>query len=163
MKGRYLRPAATGVALSLTAVMLTGCGSLPGLSGDNEVTLRVVAADYGDNPQNTSKGYWKDLAAGFEEEHPGVKVEVSVYSWSEVDAKVAAMVKAGKAPRHRADRRLRRLRGGRQAVHGRGTALRADRGRLPRAARRRGQGQGGTSTACRSWPAPGCSSTTRSC
>ncbi|MBT1184256.1 extracellular solute-binding protein [Streptomyces sp. CJ_13] len=93
-----MRPAATGVALSLTAVMLTGCGSLPGLSGDNEVTLRVVAADYGDNPQNTSKGYWKDLAAGFEQDHPGVKVEVSVYSWSEVDAKVAAMVKAGKAP-----------------------------------------------------------------
>ncbi|MFF5802721.1 extracellular solute-binding protein [Streptomyces sp. NPDC012746] len=78
--------------------MLTGCGSLPGLSGDNEVTLRVVAADYGDSPQNSSSGYWQDLAAGFQKAHPGVKVEVSVYSWSEVDAKVAAMVKAGKAP-----------------------------------------------------------------
>ncbi|MEF2528359.1 MULTISPECIES: extracellular solute-binding protein [Streptomyces] len=94
VKGRYLSLAATGAALSL-AVTLTGCGSL---TGDNEVTLRVVAAEYGDNPQNSSAAYWKDLAAGFEKTHPGIKVEVDVYSWSEVDAKVAAMVKEGKAP-----------------------------------------------------------------
>ncbi|MEW2413338.1 extracellular solute-binding protein [Streptomyces sp. NPDC046866] len=95
MKGRYLSLAAAGAALCLTAATLTGCASV---TGDNEVTLRVVAADYGDNPQNSSAGYWKDLAAGFEKTHPGTKVEVSVYNWSEVDAKVAAMVKAGKAP-----------------------------------------------------------------
>ncbi|MEU2392460.1 extracellular solute-binding protein [Streptomyces sp. NPDC007369] len=74
---------------------MTGCGSV---TGDNEVTLRVVAADYGDGPKNSSTAYWEGLAAGFEEDHPGIKVEVSVYNWSEVDAKVAAMVKAGKAP-----------------------------------------------------------------
>ncbi|MFG2621670.1 extracellular solute-binding protein [Streptomyces sp. NPDC048507] len=98
MKGRYLSLAATGAALCLTTVTLTGCGAVPGLGGDNEVTLRVVAADYGDNPQNSSEAYWKDLAASFEKDNPGVHVEVSVYSWSEVDAKVAAMVKEGKAP-----------------------------------------------------------------
>ncbi|MFF5705934.1 extracellular solute-binding protein [Streptomyces sp. NPDC012794] len=98
MKGRYLRPAATGAALCLTVATLAGCGTVSGLTGDNEVTLRVVAADYGDNPQNSSAGYWKDLATSFEKDNPGVRVEVSVYSWSEVDAKVAAMVKAGKAP-----------------------------------------------------------------
>ncbi|MEU3722180.1 extracellular solute-binding protein [Streptomyces sp. NPDC031705] len=98
MKGRYLRPAASGAALCLTVATLAGCGTLSGLAGDNEVTLRVVAADYGDNPQNSSAGYWKDLAASFEKDNPGVHVEVSVYSWSEVDAKVAEMVKAGKAP-----------------------------------------------------------------
>ncbi|MFJ8012589.1 extracellular solute-binding protein [Streptomyces sp. NPDC096339] len=98
MKGRFLSLAASGAALCLTAVTLTGCGAVGGLTGDNEVTLRVVAADYGDNPQNSSAAYWKDLATGFEKANPGVHVEVSVYSWSEVDAKVAAMVKAGKAP-----------------------------------------------------------------
>ncbi|MEV8536327.1 extracellular solute-binding protein [Streptomyces sp. NPDC051211] len=76
---------------------LTGCGAL-GLSEDNEVTLRVVAADYGDNPQNSSAAYWKNLANGFEKANPGIKVEVTVLSWSEVDAKVAEMVAAGKAP-----------------------------------------------------------------
>ncbi|MEV7523162.1 extracellular solute-binding protein [Streptomyces sp. NPDC091371] len=98
MKGRYQSLAASGAALCLTAVTLTGCGAVGGLTGDNEVTLRVVAADYGDNPQNSSAAYWKNLADGFEKANPGVHVEVSVYSWSEVDAKVAAMVKAGKAP-----------------------------------------------------------------
>ncbi|MFE9931407.1 ABC transporter substrate-binding protein [Streptomyces sp. NPDC005533] len=98
MKGRYLSLAASGAALCLTAVTLTGCGALGGVTGDNDVTLRVVAADYGDNPQNSSAGYWKGLADGFEKANPGVRVEVSVYSWSEVDAKVADMVKAGKAP-----------------------------------------------------------------
>ncbi|MGW7314383.1 extracellular solute-binding protein [Streptomyces sp. NPDC054854] len=98
MKGRYLSLAASGAVLCLTAVTLTGCGSLESVTGDNEVTLRVVAADYGDNPQNSSTGYWKDLAAAFEKDNPNVRVEVSVYSWSEVDAKVAEMVKAGKAP-----------------------------------------------------------------
>ncbi|WP_308363985.1 MULTISPECIES: extracellular solute-binding protein [unclassified Streptomyces] len=98
MKGRYLSLAASGAALCLTAVTLTGCGSLSDLTGDNEVTLRVVAADYGDNPQNSSATYWKNLAKDFEKDHPGVNVEVSVYSWSEVDAKVAQLVKAGKAP-----------------------------------------------------------------
>lgn len=98
MKRRYLSLAASGAALCLTGVTLTGCGAVDGLAGDNEVTLRVVAADYGDNPQNSSAAYWKDLGEAFTKQHPAVKVEVSVFSWSEVDAKVAAMVKAGKAP-----------------------------------------------------------------
>ncbi|MEV6955773.1 extracellular solute-binding protein [Streptomyces sp. NPDC051183] len=98
MKGRYLSLAVSGTALCLTAVTLTGCGAVSSLTGDNEVTLRVVAADYGDNPQNSSAAYWKELSESFEKEHPGINVEVSVYSWSEVDAKVAEMVKAGKAP-----------------------------------------------------------------
>ncbi|MFD7101203.1 sugar ABC transporter substrate-binding protein, partial [Streptomyces xanthophaeus] len=75
MKGRYLRQAASGAALCLTAVTLTGCGAVDGLTGNNEVTLRVVAADYGDNPQNSSASYWKDLSDKFEKAHPGIKVE----------------------------------------------------------------------------------------
>ncbi|MBW5483471.1 extracellular solute-binding protein [Streptomyces bambusae] len=94
---RRNRSVTGGAALSLS-LLLTGCGAVSGLTGDNEVTLRVVAADYGDNPQNSSLRHWKNLADGFRKDHPGVKVEVSVYSWSEVDNKVAAMVKAGKAP-----------------------------------------------------------------
>ncbi|WP_443065324.1 ABC transporter substrate-binding protein [Streptomyces sp. NBC_00536] len=96
MRARYLSLAASGAALCMT-VTLTGCGSEV-LGGNNEVTLRVVAADYGDNPANSSATYWKDLAHRFEKEQPGIKVEVNVYSWTEVDAKVAELVKAGKAP-----------------------------------------------------------------
>jgi multiple sugar transport system substrate-binding protein len=91
---RYRNLSATAAALSAT-LALAGCGTV---TGNNEVTLRLVAADYGDNPENSSKKYWESLAAAFTEKNPGIKVEVSVYSWEEVDAKVAAMDKAGDAP-----------------------------------------------------------------
>lgn len=81
-------------ALGLTAA-LGGCG-LTGDSGD--VTLRLVAADYGDNDSNGSQKYWDKLVTAYEAEHPGVRVDVTVYSWNDVDAKVKEMVDAGKAP-----------------------------------------------------------------
>ncbi|MFE2888473.1 extracellular solute-binding protein [Streptomyces sp. NPDC059272] len=85
--------AATSV-LGMTAV-LGGCG-LGGESGD--VTLRLVAADYGDSASNSSRKYWDGVVKAYEAKHKNVKVEVSVYSWNDVDRKVKEMVAAGKAP-----------------------------------------------------------------
>ncbi|WP_327369051.1 extracellular solute-binding protein [Streptomyces sp. NBC_01217] len=93
---RYLGLTAAVAALGLTAT-LSGCGSSDG-SGSGDVTLKVVAADYGSSAANSSKKYWATLAEGFEASHPGIKVDVSVYSWKDVDRKVAEMVKAGQAP-----------------------------------------------------------------
>ena len=81
-------------ALGMTAT-LSGCGSG---SGDGDVTLKLVAADYGTGAENSSEKYWDDVAGKFEKENPGIKVDVSVYSWKDVDRKVAEMVKAGEAP-----------------------------------------------------------------
>lgn len=80
--------------LGVTAA-LGGCGSSGG-SGD--VTLRLVAADYGDSRANSSRTYWSRLTRAYEAEHPGVDVEVSVYSWNDVDAEVRAMVADGEPP-----------------------------------------------------------------
>ncbi|GHE00151.1 solute-binding protein [Streptomyces alanosinicus] len=80
-------------ALGMTAV-LGGCGSM----GSSDVTLRLVAADYGDSAANSSKKYWDALVKEYEAKHPRVKVDVSVYSWNDVDAKVKDMVAAGNAP-----------------------------------------------------------------
>ncbi|WP_409062713.1 ABC transporter substrate-binding protein [Streptomyces sp. SYP-A7185] len=77
------------------AAVLAGCGG-PGDSGD--VTLKLVAADYGDSKDNSSQKYWDKLARKFEAENPGIKIDVSVYSWTDVDRKVKEMVKAGDAP-----------------------------------------------------------------
>ncbi|MER7758769.1 extracellular solute-binding protein [Streptomyces sp. NPDC097619] len=98
MKRRYrngCRNLVAGAVALAATVTLTGCGSV---TGNNDVTLRLVAADYGDSAANSSQGYWKDLAAAFTAANPGIKVDVSVYSWEEVDAKVAALDKAGDAP-----------------------------------------------------------------
>ena len=80
--------------LGMTAA-LGGCG-LTGGSGD--VTLRLVAADYGDSAADSSQKYWDRLVKEYEGKHPDVKVEVSVYSWNDVDRKVKELVDAGKAP-----------------------------------------------------------------
>ncbi|MGW3986876.1 ABC transporter substrate-binding protein [Streptomyces sp. NPDC004830] len=81
-------------ALGMTAV-LGGCGD----TGDSaDVTLKLVAADYGDSAANSSEKYWEKLAAEYEADHPGVNVDVSVYSWNDVDRKVKEMVAAGDPP-----------------------------------------------------------------
>ncbi|MCM1968858.1 MULTISPECIES: extracellular solute-binding protein [Streptomyces] len=81
-------------ALGVTAV-LGGCGVT---GGSDPVTLRLVAADYGDSAGNSSKKYWDALVEAYEKDHPDVRVEVSVYSWTDVDRKVKEMVDADKAP-----------------------------------------------------------------
>ncbi|MET9899453.1 extracellular solute-binding protein [Streptomyces sp. NPDC006446] len=81
--------------LGMTAA-LAGCGG-PG-GGSSDVTLRLVAADYGASKANSSQKYWDDLAEDYEAGHPGIKVEVSVYPWTDVDHKVKEMVAAGHAP-----------------------------------------------------------------
>ncbi len=81
-------------ALGLTGV-LGGCG-LGG--GSSDVTLRLVAADYGDSAANSSKKYWAGLVERYEAEHPDVKIDVDVYSWNDVDRKVKEMVDAGDPP-----------------------------------------------------------------
>ncbi|MFC0497637.1 extracellular solute-binding protein [Streptomyces mutabilis] len=78
----------------MTAV-LGGCG-LTGGSG--EVTLKLVAADYGDSKANSSQVYWDELATAYEAKNPDVNVDVTVYSWNDVDRKVREMVEDGKAP-----------------------------------------------------------------
>ncbi|WP_405885650.1 extracellular solute-binding protein [Streptomyces sp. NBC_01136] len=74
---------------------LAGCG---GSGGSGDVTLRLVAADYGDAKADSSQKYWDKLAKTYEGEHPGTKVEVTVYPWTDVDRKVKEMVEAGDAP-----------------------------------------------------------------
>ncbi|OSC70695.1 ABC transporter substrate-binding protein [Streptomyces sp. 4F] len=81
-------------ALGMTAV-LGGCG----LTGDSgEVTLKLVAADYGDSKANGSQVYWDELARAYEAKNPDVNVDVTVHSWNDVDRKVREMVEDGKAP-----------------------------------------------------------------
>ncbi|YAV87352.1 ABC transporter substrate-binding protein [Streptomyces sp. DSM 118878] len=77
------------------AGVLAGCGG-PGDSGD--VTLKLVAADYGDSAANSSKKYWDKVIKGFEAKNPGIKVEVTVHSWNDVDREVKEMVAKDEAP-----------------------------------------------------------------
>ncbi|MGV9938927.1 extracellular solute-binding protein [Streptomyces sp. NPDC003401] len=74
---------------------LGGCGAT-GESGD--VTLTLVAADYGDSAANSSTKYWDALVEAYEKDHPDVTVKVTVHSWNDVDREVKKLVDAGEAP-----------------------------------------------------------------
>ncbi|CAL9480111.1 hypothetical protein SUDANB21_03028 [Streptomyces sp. enrichment culture] len=95
MRGRVrTRTIAAVSALGLAAV-LSGCG----VGGDSsDVTLTLVAADYGNGAADSSKKYWAGLVERYESDHPDVDIDVSVYSWNDVDRKVKEMVDAGSPP-----------------------------------------------------------------
>ncbi|MCQ6553953.1 extracellular solute-binding protein [Streptomyces sp. C10-9-1] len=93
MQRPFIGLTAATAALGMAAV-LTGCGA----TGSGDVTLHLVAADYDVSGGQTSKVYWEQLTTAFEAEHPGIKVEVQIESWNDVDRKVAEMVEAGNAP-----------------------------------------------------------------
>nr|WP_149552895.1 extracellular solute-binding protein [Streptomyces marokkonensis] len=81
-------------ALGLMGV-LGGCGAG---GGSSDVTLTLVAADYGTGAANSSEKYWADLVERYESDHPGVTIDVSVHSWNDVDREVKEMVDAGDPP-----------------------------------------------------------------
>ncbi|MFI6287955.1 extracellular solute-binding protein [Streptomyces sp. NPDC051018] len=94
MHRHLLGVTAATAALGMTAT-LSGCGSS---SGSSEVTLRLIAADYDVDGGQSSKDYWAGIKTEFEALNPGVKLQVQIESWNDVDRKVAEMVEAGKAP-----------------------------------------------------------------
>lgn len=94
MQRRYLGLTAAVAALGMSAA-LTGCG---GDGGSDDVTLKLVAADYDLTGGDTTKQYWSKLTDAYEAKHPGTKIDVQILPWTDVDAKVKAMVAAGDAP-----------------------------------------------------------------
>ncbi|NSC22430.1 extracellular solute-binding protein [Streptomyces albus subsp. chlorinus] len=93
---RFLGMAAAGAVGAAGVPALTGCGKGPGSA---DVTLRLVAADYGSpGAHNSSKVYWRKLADAFAAENPGIKVDVTVHSWNEIGKKLTDMVDAGDPP-----------------------------------------------------------------
>ena len=87
------------VALSLVSAMtltgLAGCGSKDSGDGKKEggdgKTLKVAAFNGGNGEQ-----IWKDIAAAFEEENDGVKVELEISS--ELDKDLTKEIKNGDGP-----------------------------------------------------------------
>ncbi|MET7758172.1 extracellular solute-binding protein [Streptomyces sp. NPDC005389] len=95
MRPRLSGATASAAALGLLGSLVTACGSSGGGDG---TTLRLVAAEYGNSPETSSKVYWDRLTAEFAAAHPGRKVEVTLYPWADVDREVTRLVEEGNAP-----------------------------------------------------------------
>ncbi|WP_371617667.1 extracellular solute-binding protein [Streptomyces sp. NBC_00454] len=96
MRRRIFGTSATAVVLGLL-IPLAGCGGSGGGAGDSG-TLRLVAAEYGDNSANSSKAFWDKMTTEFTAANPGIKVQVDLLPWADIDREVSRMVKSGKAP-----------------------------------------------------------------
>ncbi|MDQ1006631.1 ABC-type glycerol-3-phosphate transport system substrate-binding protein [Streptomyces sp. V4I23] len=88
---------ALSAACAIGALTLTACGGGGG-SADGEVTLKLVAADYGDKASNSSTAYWEDVAKRFTAANPKIKVDVRVINWNDIDAQVKTMIQSGNVP-----------------------------------------------------------------
>ncbi|WP_329570574.1 extracellular solute-binding protein [Kitasatospora sp. NBC_01266] len=88
-------------ACAISTLTLTACGSSGGsgsASADGTVTLKLVAADYGDQASNSSSLYWNDLTKTFEAANPKIKVDVQVINWNDIDTQVKTMIQSGNMP-----------------------------------------------------------------
>jgi multiple sugar transport system substrate-binding protein len=77
-------------AFVVAAVSTAAAKSASKASGS--VTLKLVVADYGTGPSNTSKKYWQGIVNSFEKANPSIKVAITDISWTHFDTEVQTMV-----------------------------------------------------------------------
>jgi multiple sugar transport system substrate-binding protein len=87
------------MALTAAAVLgLGACGGSSTGSGSGAITLKLVAADYGTGPQNTSQKYWQGIADAFHKQNPNITVTVQTINWNDFDTQVKTMVQNKQYP-----------------------------------------------------------------
>jgi multiple sugar transport system substrate-binding protein len=102
MKKKLTSRIAGGVALaSAAALALAGCGSSGGSgtsAAGGTTTLKLVVADYGTGPSNTSSKYWGTIITAFEKAYPSVKVNLTTIAWTNFDTEVQTMIQNKQYP-----------------------------------------------------------------
>jgi multiple sugar transport system substrate-binding protein len=95
----------TAVAVAAAAaVAVSGCsssksttGSTSGSKGGN-VSLKLVVADYGTGPSNSSQAYWQGIINDFHAANPAISVTVQAINWNDFDNQVQTMVQNHNLP-----------------------------------------------------------------
>ncbi len=85
---------AAGAAAVVLAIAACGGSSNSGGSGGSggKVTLKLVAADYGTGPSNTSAKYWQGIIDAFHKANPSISVKVTVVPWTNFDNEIQTAV-----------------------------------------------------------------------
>jgi multiple sugar transport system substrate-binding protein len=89
---------ATAAAVGLSACGSSGSGGGSSGGSNGPVTLRLVAADYGTGPANSSSKYWGGIVAAFHKANPSIKVTVQIINWNDFDTQVQTMVQNKQYP-----------------------------------------------------------------
>ena len=85
-------------AAALIGVTLPMSMSTPSLAATKDITLSLVAADYGTGPENTSQKYWQTIADAFHASHPNITVHVQTVNWNDFDSQIQTMVQNHQYP-----------------------------------------------------------------
>ena len=75
-------------AACLAAAAMIGGALAPA----SATTLKLVVADYGSGPADTSQLYWQKIADDFHAANPDITVKVQTINWNDFDTKVQTMV-----------------------------------------------------------------------
>ncbi len=84
-----------------TALAVGACSSSSGggsSSASGNVTLKLVAADYGTGPDNTSQKYWQGIADAFHQANPTISVKVTTINWNDFDNQVQTLIQNHQYP-----------------------------------------------------------------
>ena len=96
MKRHLMAAMAMSAAAALT---ISGCSSSGGGgSSSGSTTLKLVAADYGTGPANSSTKYWQGIADAFHAANPKITVKVQTINWNDFDKQVTNMVQNHQYP-----------------------------------------------------------------
>jgi multiple sugar transport system substrate-binding protein len=88
---------ATALAVA-SALALAACSTGGSPSSSGPVTLKLVVADYGTGPSNTSATYWQKIATAFHKKNPSITVKVTAINWNSFDSQVQTMVQNKQYP-----------------------------------------------------------------
>ena len=81
--------AAVFAGAAAAVLVLSGCGSSGGSSsGNGNITLKLVGADYGSGPSDSTTAYWQKIADNFHAQNPNITVQVTTINWNDYDTKV---------------------------------------------------------------------------
>jgi multiple sugar transport system substrate-binding protein len=95
------RLSACVAAAAATVLALSACSSSKSSSKDNgsgNVSLKLVVADYGTGPSNSSQAYWQGIINDFQAANPSIKVSVQAINWNDFDNQVQTMVQNHNLP-----------------------------------------------------------------
>jgi multiple sugar transport system substrate-binding protein len=90
MRNRNLRVRLAVLTAALAAFVVAAVGNATARTAkaSGSVTLKLVVADYGTGPSNTSAKYWQNIVNAFEKQNPSIKVKVTTISWTNFDQQV---------------------------------------------------------------------------
>jgi multiple sugar transport system substrate-binding protein len=84
--------AASAIVAGAATVVPAAGAAVKATAASGSTTLKLVVADYGTGPSNTSAKYWKGIADAFHKQYPSITVKITDIPWTNFDSEVQTMV-----------------------------------------------------------------------